>query len=239
MKKINKIKIIQVICTILVVFIVIGLCIYLFPLFKNISTYEGQIALKNKIQNSGITGLMLLTIMQMLQIFLMIIPGEPIEILAGACYGGFWGTVFIMVTACITTTIILIMVKKFGKSFIHNFCDKEKINKIEKSKLFQNEKKIEIIVFILFLIPGTPKDLLVYIGGLLPIKPSRFIIISTFARLPSIVSSTIAGGNIIDGNWQRGVFIYLILVTIVLFAVFIINIFDKEKITENALKEIR
>ena len=58
--------------------------------------------------------------------------------------------------------------------------------------MFQNPKKVEMILFILFLLPGTPKDLLVYIAGLLPIKPSRFIIISTLARIPSIVSSTYA-----------------------------------------------
>ena len=47
---------------------------------------------------------------------------------------------------------------------------------------------------------GTPKDLLVYIAALLPIKPFRFILISTFARFPSVISSTFAGDNLIEGN---------------------------------------
>ena len=65
--------------------------------------------------------------------------------------------------------------------------------KIEKSKIFQNPKKIEFILAMCFAITGAPKDILVYIGGLLPVKPIRFILISTFCRLPSIVSSTIVG----------------------------------------------
>ena len=43
---------------------------------------------------------------------------------------------------------------------------KEKINKIQNSKLFKNPKKIEYIMLILFFIPGTPKDLLTYIAGM-------------------------------------------------------------------------
>ena len=71
-----------------------------------------------------------------------------------------------------------------------------KVEKIENSKVFQNPKKIEFIMLILFLIPGTPKDLLVYVAGLLPIKPLKFIIISTFARFPSVITSTLAGENV-------------------------------------------
>ena len=72
------------------------------------------------------------------------------------------------------------MVRKLGKKFVYDFCDEEKVKKIENSKIFKNPKKIEWIMIILFLIPGTPKDLLVYIAALLPINPLRFIIISTF-----------------------------------------------------------
>ena len=60
------------------------------------------------------------------------------------------------------------------------------------------------------MIPGTPKDLLVYIAGLLPIKPLRFILISTFARLPSVVSSTFAGNTLMRGDWKSSLVIYAI-----------------------------
>src|SRR5699024_11005198 len=104
-----------------------------------------------------------------------------------------------------TTTIVFLAVRKFGRRFVYSFCSKEKIDKIENSKLFKNPKKIEFIMLILFLIPGTPKDLIVYIAGLLPLKPIRFILISTFARIPSVISSTFAGSNLVAGNWQFSV----------------------------------
>ena len=89
------------------------------------------------------------------------------------------------------------------------------------------------------MIPGTPKDFLVYIGGLFPIKPSRFILISTFARFQSIISSTLAGANIIRGNWIMMLIVYLIPLVIVATILFFINCFDKKGKTKSAINIIK
>ena len=151
------------------------------------------------------------------------------------CYGALWGTVFIMVSAGLISTVIFFLVRKLGKKFVYEFCDENKVKKIENSKLFQNPKKIEM----LFLLPGTPKDLLVYIAGLLPIKPTRFIVISTLARFPSVISSTLAGANIAVGDWKLGILLYGVIVVAVAILIFIYQKFDKEKITSEALKTIK
>lgn len=103
--------------------------------------------------------------------------------------------------AFLSSCAIFFAVRKFGRNFLYSFVSKEKIEKLEKSKLFSNPKRIDTILFILFFIPGTPKDLFVYLAGLLPVKPVRFLMISTFARFPSIISSTIAGSSLVEGNW--------------------------------------
>ena len=218
--------------------ICIGATIYLFPVMKNLSTVEGQVAFKQKVESSGVLGLLSLFALEVAQIFLFIIPGEPIEILAGMCYGALWGTVFIMASAGIIS-IVIFLVRKLGKKFVYEFCDEKKVKKIENSKLFQNPKKIEMIMLILFLLPGTPKDLLVYIAGLLPIKPTRFIVISVLARFPSVISSTLAGANIALGDWKLGILLYGVIVVAVAILIFIYQKFDKEKITSEALKTIK
>ena len=232
----KKIKVIRIILTILAVALMVGIIIYLFPVVKNLSTREGQVAFKNKVEQTGVIGLLSLLGLQIAQIFLFIIPGEPIEILAGMCYGGFWGTIFIIISNLLTSTAIFFMVRKLGKQFIYHFNDKEKISKIENSKLFQNPKKIEYIIFILFLIPGTPKDLIVYISGLLPISFKKFIIISNLARIPSIISSTLAGANMAVGDLKTSIIMYAGIVAIVAVAIFIMNKLDKDKTTEDIIK---
>lgn len=239
MSKINKVKIFKIILTIMVLILIIGIITYLFPVMKNLSSLEGQVAFKQKVEDSGILGMLSLFGLQVAQIFLIIVPGEPIEILAGMCYGGLWGTVFIMISAFIISTTIFLLVRKFGKKFVYSFCSEEKVKKIENSKLFNNPKKIEMIMLILFLIPGTPKDLLVYIAGLLPIKPLKFILISSIARFPSVISSTLAGENLAVGDWKMSIILYAIVFILVAIIVFIINKFDKDKTTNEALKIIK
>lgn len=236
MNREKKVKIFKIILMALVLIIFIGVIIYLIPVIKDLSTTEGQLAFKERVSNSGIWGLAALFGLQFAQIFLIILPGEPIEILAGMCYGGIGGLIFITVSAAIITTMIVFLVRKLGRKFVYDFCSEERIKKIENSKLFKNTKKIELIMIILFMVPGTPKDLLVYIAGLLPIKPLRFILISTFARLPSVLSSTIAGENILGGDIKMIFIAYALTFAIVGVVIFVINKFDKTKTAEEALK---
>ena len=105
--------------------------------------------------------------------------------------------------------------------------------------MFKNPKKIEFIIFILFFIPGTPKDLLTYVSGLFPIKLWRFIVITTIARIPSIITSTLAGANIATGNWKLGLALYAIIFLIVVAFIYIYNRFDKDKTAKNVIDSIK
>jgi len=235
----KKKKAINVIVIIIVTIIFALAIAYLAPVMRGISTKEGQMAFKEKLDNLGIVGVFAVFLLEIAQIFFVIIPGEPLEILAGMCYGGIGGTVFITISVLITTTILFFLVRKYGKKLIYESFNKEKIDKIEKSKIFKNSKKVELIMIILFLIPGTPKDLLVYIGGLLPIKPLRFIFISTFARFPSVISSAIAGSSLIEGDIKISVISYGITFFITAILLILINIFDKNKETKEALEALK
>lgn len=236
----KKVKIFKLIVAIIVLIILVAATIYIFPIIKNISRPEGRIEFKEKIQNSGFLGFAMLMGLELAQIFLAILPGEPLEILAGMCYGGIGGTLFVLLAVLLSTMAIFFNVRKFGKKFIYEFISKERVDKIENSKLFKNPKKIEKILLIIFLIPGTPKDFLVYLGGILPIKASHFIAISTLARLPSIISSTLAGANLIEGSWKIAIALYALVIIFVAIAILIYRYADKDdKETEEALKTIK
>ena len=80
--------------------------------------------------------------------------------------------------------------------------------------------------------------MLVYISGLLPITPLKFILISTLARIPSVLTSTLAGANIINGDWKTGMWLYIGIIVIALIITLIMNKFDKNKLTEKAINTI-
>lgn len=208
MKNKKKSKYFKIALIIITILLIAGIVWKLAPLMANLSTTEGQVAFKEQIGNMGFSGGLMLMGLELLQIILVVLPAEPLEVLAGMCYGTWGGTLFITFAAFISTVMIYFLIAKLGKKVLENFMSKKKIDKIENSKFLKNTSRLEIIMILLFFIPGTPKDLLVYIGALLPIKPIRFIMISTFARFPSIISSTMVGDNITNGEWTISLIIY-------------------------------
>ena len=197
----KKRKTIYIISLVLVVAFLIFLTTQFLPIFTSLGSDEGRIQFKEQIEGLGAKGILMIIGLMICQVLLPILPGEPIEVLAGLCFGPVWGMLVVLLGAIISAIIITFAVKKFGRKFIYTFVSEERIKKIENAKIFKNQKGLDIIIFILFFIPGTPKDLFVYIGGLLPMNTWKFIIISQFARFPSIITSTVAGANIVDGNW--------------------------------------
>lgn len=229
MKNQKNIKIIKTTLTVTIIVILLIFFWKIEPFMKDLSTTDGQIAFKNKINSMGFAGVLLLFSLQILQILLVVLPGEPFEVLAGMCYGTWGGWIFITLSVFITTTIIFFSVRKLGQKYLYNFFKKEKVEKIMNSKLLKNETNLEIILCLVFLLPGTPKDLFVYLGGLLPVKTLRFILIATLVRFPSVITSTMVGANISNGNWKISLIIYLVTFTVTAIFMIVLKIKDKNK----------
>jgi len=219
----SKMKILKTFIFILILLMMLIITIKVFPIFKNIATEEGRNTFKVNIENSGYQGVLMILGLMFTQMFFPILPGEPVELLAGMCFGTWGGLLVIYVGVFVTTLIIYFLVRKFGRDFIVTFISEEKLSKIQNSKTWSDRNKIRILLFLSFFIPGLPKDIFVYIGGLLPIKPIEFLLISTFARFPSIISSTIVGSNILYGNWIIILITYVITFSISGILLFILN----------------
>ena len=143
------------------------------------------------VDSHGLWGRLAFLGMVMFQVFVAIIPGEPLEIGAGYAFGVLEGTLLCVLATSLSGTLIFLIVKKFGMKFVTLFVSEEKIHSL---KFLQNTRRLDLIAFLLFFIPGTPKDVLTYIVGLTPMRLSTWIFITTVARLPSVITSTV-GGN--------------------------------------------
>lgn len=232
----KKIKIFRASILIVILLIMIFMTIKILPIFKNISTEEGRTQFKNNIENTGIKGVIMIIGLMFAQIFFPILPGEPVELLSGMCFGTWGGLLVLYCGIFVITLLIYLLVRKFGREFICTFISEDKISKIENSKMWSNPNKIRMLLFFAFFIPGLPKDIFVYIGGLLPINPIEFLLISTFARFPSIISSTIAGSNILYGNWSVILITYAVTFSISGILLFILK--NKRGALKKSIKNI-
>ena len=91
----KKIKIFRASILIVILLIMIFMTIKILPIFKNISTEEGRTQFKNNIENTGIKGVIMIIGLMFAQIFFPILPGEPVELLAGMCFGT-WGGLLVL-----------------------------------------------------------------------------------------------------------------------------------------------
>lgn len=162
---------------------------------------------KEMIQSYGNWGWIVAFGIQVLQVVVSPIPGEVIEVGMGLCFGWFGGTMLCLLGGALAAWIIMVFVKKLGIKVVELFVSLDKINDL---KFINDEKKLERFVFLLYMIPGTPKDPLIFFFGLTRIKISNFVVISTIARIPSIVTSTIGGDFLVDKNYLGAILIFAI-----------------------------
>jgi uncharacterized membrane protein YdjX (TVP38/TMEM64 family) len=171
--------------------IVLGLLTLIFlPEIKRLATPEGREAFKLWVDSLGFLGWLVSLGIQLLQIFVAFIPGEPVELMLGYVWGPWLGTFTCLLGIFIGTALIYFFVKKLGRKFVVRAVGEADLTKY---KFLSNRSRAQMTVFILFFIPGTPKDALTYIAPLAPIPTVSYLLITTFARIPSIVTSTIQG----------------------------------------------
>ena len=149
------------------------------------------------VQGHGLLGQLAFLGMTVLQIVIAIIPGEPLELGAGYAFGFWRGTLLCEIGILLGGLLVFLFVRRFGVKAVDVFFPREKI---ESLRFLHNEKRLALWVFILFFIPGTPKDIMTYIVPLTPMKLSTFLLLSTVARLPSVVTSTIGGNALGTGK---------------------------------------
>lgn len=143
------------------------------------------------VESHGIWGKVAFVFMTMFQVVIALVPGEPLEIVAGYAFGVIEGTLLALLGIFLGSVTVFFLVRKFGIKLVEVFFTYEKI---KSAKFLQNRKKVAALVFWMFFLPGTPKDLLTYFVGLTDIKYKHFLLIATVARIPSLVTSTIGGG---------------------------------------------
>ena len=155
-----------------------------------ISTLNDPTAFRDWIDARGVWGKLAFIGLCMLQVVVAFIPGEPFELAAGYAFGALEGTLLVWAGLILGSTVVFLFVRKFGVKLVEAVFPREKIDALP---LLNNEKALNATAFILFFIPGTPKDLLTYAAGLTKIKILPWILLTSVARLPSIITSTVSG----------------------------------------------
>lgn len=151
------------------------------------------------VADHGLLGMAAYTGMVFLQVLVAIIPGEPLEIAGGYAFGAVWGTVLCLLGAFLGSAAVFAVVRKWGVPLVEVFFSQDKLDKLT---FLKTSPKRMALLWLVFTVPGTPKDLLCYFAGLTDLRWSSWLLIASVGRLPSIITSTVGGNALGLQNYQ-------------------------------------
>ena len=215
----KKIDIVSWIVFALAIVILAGITVPLLAAYKEPAQF------KSYIDSLGAWGFLMMFFVQIAQIVVALIPGEIVEFVAGTLYGWLGGLAFCLLGIFVGQTIVFKTVRKLGRNFVEKVAGSEKLKRF---KFLQEESKLRVIVFFLFLIPGTPKDALTYIVPLTKMKYREFILITLIARIPSVVSSTYAGDAFAQQNYLLLAIVYGAIIVVSLLGLILYRQWEKK-----------
>lgn len=194
--------------------------------------------IKELILSYGHYSMLVFVFLQVIQIIIFFIPGEVVQFAGGYIFGPFLSFILCVVGVVIGSAITFIISRKFGKPFVEKIVSEDSlwiVRKIEDMKQHREEihhhkskkKNPKTIIFILYMIPGIPKDILGYICGIADINLKEFLIISTIARSPALLISCFFGDKLdklrdyFTGEnmwfWIIGTIILAVIILIILY----------------------
>lgn len=163
--------------------------------------------LREFVEDKGFIAQIIFIFVIVLQVIIALIPGEPFELAAGYAFGAIEGTILALIGTVLGGIIVFLLVRTFGIKLVRVFFSEEKINSL---KFLKTSRKKTILYFLIFMIPGTPKDLLSYFAGITDMKLSLWILISFFGRIPSLITSTLSGNFLGTENYIKAIIMFAV-----------------------------
>lgn len=177
--------------------VLLPLCAVCVPLLRWMLRPQFGGWLRRQVADLGIWGGLVLLGIQIFQVVVAILPGEPVELAAGAMYGT-WGGMLLCLCGCfLGSAAVFLAVRRKGRPAFESTALAARLRQY---RFLREEARLEELVFFLYLIPGTPKDLLAYACALSPLSFRRFLLLSTLARVPSVLTSTWAGDSFTENR---------------------------------------
>ena len=213
MDRTTVIKFAGLIAFIVVMGIVVAL---MWPYIADVFTEGGVDRLVERVRNAGVGGVFILLGMQLLQIIVAVIPGEVVQLAAGLMYGPWLGALVVLLGCVISSAIVYKLVHVLGAPFVQSMVSTEHL---EKFRAFEKSGKLDIIVFVLFLIPAMPKDVFTYLVPLTDMKMGRFLLLTTIGRIPGVLASTYVAHGLSQGDMVGPIVIVAVVAVLAIVAV--------------------
>lgn len=219
MPKISKRIVMKVLLGLIAVVSAVLLIYYAPAIIKIMSSMEN---FRAYIHSTGHWGPIMFILFQILQIVVAPIPGEIVQIAGGYIYGSALGSFYTTVGLILGSAIAFYFTRFIGRDLVSRLLQKQNMKWMS---FMHDERKFTAFLFIFFLIPGLPKDMLVFVAALTSISSLRFFTVLLVGRLPWIIASAAVGSNL-----QTQQYTIAIIISVIAVVGFILGYIYKDKL---------
>ena len=146
---------------------------------------------------------------QLIQVIVFVIPGEIPQIAGGYLFGIVGGALYSVIGIVLGSSFNFALARWLGLPFVKWLFKEERVRSFEN---IAHSPRAQFAFFLLFVIPGIPKDVLCYVAGLSPLRFGPFLLISSLGRLPGIIGSAAMGDAAASRRWLLAGIIFAIAV---------------------------
>jgi uncharacterized membrane protein YdjX (TVP38/TMEM64 family) len=193
--------------------------------------FKDREAIRLWIEGRGALGPLAFILLQIVQVVIFVIPGEIVQVAGGYAFGFWLGSLYSLVGITLGSLVNFYAGRLLGRPFVESLFDREKIEKVE---AVTGSGKGAAGFFLLFVVPGIPKDVLCYVAGVSKLRLLAFLGVSMAGRLPGILGSSYMGSAAFSGAWRGA-----IAVLAVAAALFALGLIFRERIQEGIGRLLR
>lgn len=163
---------------------------------RHLSLLTDAGALRALIRGYGVWGPIVLVVLQALQVLLAPVPGQFLAIVGGYLFGPWWGTLYNMLGIAIGSTLAFWLSRRFGRSYVESVVHEETLARFDAI----DDAHALLTLFVFFLVPGLPDDVLCFVGGLTRIPLRRLVAIAVLGRSPGFFLVNVIGDSLGTGR---------------------------------------
>jgi uncharacterized membrane protein YdjX (TVP38/TMEM64 family) len=174
--------------------------------------YEDKRLLKQTLREWGILAPIFFIVLQALQVVFSPIPGEATGFLGGFLFGVWGGFIYSTIGLTMGSVAAFAIGRWVGARFVRNMVSKETWDRMG----FIVEAEGAILCFIIYLIPGLPKDIVCYLFGISPMPIWVFGLVSGLGRMPGTWILSAQGAHTAAGQYIQAVLITAVALAVAL-----------------------
>lgn len=162
------------------------------------------------VQNTGMWGPILLSLIQFLQIIVAVIPGQPFTIAAGWSYGFLGGLLINVGSTMVASQLAFELARWVGRPLVSRLVPASTLDRWMKVA----DRRGTAFFLVVYLLPIFPADTMNFVAGLSSISPRRFLVANSVGRLPWVILMTLVGSHGLELTPEVGAVIAGIVVCV-------------------------